>query len=92
MKTHVVIDLTYHEDEGNQVFVGTLQECNDWVSDQDMIGLEVKPMTVEELRIHNPIISIAKSGKRYHNIPKEIDVEIWDKMTVAERLQYKGLI
>jgi len=53
MKTHVVIDLTYHEDEGNQVFVGTLQECNEFVAQQNTYGLEVHIMTKEELAIHN---------------------------------------
>ena len=38
------------------------------------------------------IIYEATSGRRYHNIPNELDVETWDKMTVVERLHYKGLI
>jgi hypothetical protein len=54
MKTHIVIDKTYHEDENNKVFVGTLTECNDWVTLQDSIGFEVRPMTKEEIAIHNP--------------------------------------
>lgn len=67
MKTHIVIDLVYLEDEGNQAividlvylkdggnqaFVGTLQECNDWVAEQGF-GYKVVPMTEEELLIHN---------------------------------------
>ena len=35
---------------------------------------------------------IAKSGRKYRSIPDGMDVETWDKMTVAERLRYKGLI
>jgi hypothetical protein len=58
MKTHIVIDMTYHEDEGNEVFVGTLQECNDWVALQNSIGFEVKPMTKEEIATHNPQLLI----------------------------------
>jgi hypothetical protein len=47
--THVVIDLVYHEDEGNEVFEGTQQECLDWVDEQCMAGgshftYEVKPI------------------------------------------------
>ena len=53
MKTHVVIDLTYHEDEGNQVFAGTEEECYDWVESQGSFGFEVHIMTKEELAIHN---------------------------------------
>jgi len=54
MKTHLVIDLVYHEEEGNQVFAGTEQECNDWVEQQfDAFTYKVVPMTKEELKIHN---------------------------------------
>jgi hypothetical protein len=53
-KTHLVIDLVYHEDEGNSVFAGTLQECNDWVATQsDSFTYQVVPMTIQELKIHN---------------------------------------
>jgi len=52
MKTHVVIDLVYREEEGNQPFVGTLEECVDWVNEQGF-GYDVKPMTEEELKINN---------------------------------------
>jgi hypothetical protein len=38
------------------------------------------------------VIYEAKSGRIYHNIPNELDVDTWDKMLVAERLRYKGLI
>jgi hypothetical protein len=91
MKTHIVIDLTYHEDENNQVFAGTETECYDWVERQGSFGYEAKPMTKEELRIHNPEC-LAKSGKFYNNVPPELGVEVWEKMSVIERLEYKGLI
>lgn len=47
--THEVIDLVYHEDEGNVAFQGTQQECLDWVDEQHMGGgsfftYEVKPI------------------------------------------------
>lgn len=58
MKTHIVIDLAYHKEEGNEAFVGTLQECNDWVTLQDSIGFEVRPMTKEEMATHNPQLLI----------------------------------
>lgn len=51
-KTHMVIDMTYHEDEGNSVFAGTGEECYKWVSEQGF-GYEVVSMTNEELKIHN---------------------------------------
>ena len=53
MKTHIVIDMTYHKDEGNQVFAGTEDECYNWVESQGSFGFDVKPMTKEELKIHN---------------------------------------
>ena len=43
MKTHKVIDLVYHEDEGNEVFIGTYQECQDWKSEQGF-GYQVLPL------------------------------------------------
>lgn len=44
--THVVIDLVYHEDEGNEVFEGTEIECNDWIQQQGgaTFTYEVKPI------------------------------------------------
>ena len=48
MKTHVVIDLVYHEDEGNEVFEGTLQECTEWAREQGF-GYIVQPKTKEQL-------------------------------------------
>ncbi len=47
--THEVLDLVYHEDEGNVSFEGTQQECLDWVDEQCMGGgahftYEVKPI------------------------------------------------
>lgn len=53
METHIVIDLTYHEDEGNKVFAGTEEECYDWIESQGDFGYLVHPMTEEELKIHN---------------------------------------
>lgn len=36
--THEVLDLVYHEDEGNVAFQGTQKECLDWVDEQCMSG------------------------------------------------------
>jgi hypothetical protein len=52
MKTHKVIDLVYHEDEGNQAFVGTYEECQNWKSEQGF-GYQVVPLTKEELEAYN---------------------------------------
>ena len=54
MKTHNVIDLVYHEDEGNEVFVGTLDECTTWMVDQSGVGCyNIIPLSRYELKIHN---------------------------------------
>ena len=44
--THEVIDLVYHEDEGNVAFQGTEKECHDWVAEQGF-GYEVKPIILK---------------------------------------------
>lgn len=55
MKTHVVIDTIYHEDEGNEVFVGTHQECLDFVSEQGGMSFtyQVLPLLQNELALYN---------------------------------------
>jgi hypothetical protein len=54
-KTHLVLDLVYTKDEGQEAFAGTLTECNDFVSEQGgaTFMYKVVPMTKEELLIHN---------------------------------------
>lgn len=52
MKTHIVIDLVYSEEEGNQVMTGTLKECEEWVAKQGF-GYKVVPMTEEEIKVEN---------------------------------------
>lgn len=53
-KTHKVIDLVYHEDEGNEVYVGTHQECLDWVSEQpDYFTYQVIPLLPAEIEAVN---------------------------------------
>lgn len=51
LKTHEVLDLHYHEDEGQGCFVGTLEECNEFVSQQGISTFmyKVVPMTKEEI-------------------------------------------
>jgi hypothetical protein len=52
MKTHVVTDINYKDK--NPVFVGTLTECENWVT---LIGsgtYVIREMTDEELKINNP--------------------------------------
>jgi hypothetical protein len=58
MKTHKVLDMTYHEDEGNEVYVGTQLECLDWVREQDGFGYEVVPLTREEIILVNEAYKI----------------------------------
>ena len=41
--THEVVDLVYHEDEGNIAFEGTYEECQDWKSEQGF-GYMVRPI------------------------------------------------
>lgn len=54
-KTHKVIDLIYHEDEGNEAYVGSYQQCQDWVSEQGGFGFQVVSLSQEEMLIHNII-------------------------------------
>jgi hypothetical protein len=55
MKTHLVIDMVYHEEEGNQAFAGTEQECYDWITSQGgaTFTYKVVPMLPEERKIYN---------------------------------------
>ena len=50
MKTHKVIDLVY---EGEGVFAGTEQECQDFVASQGGVGYEIVTMTREEIEQEN---------------------------------------
>ena len=56
MKTHIVIDEIYTKEEGQDIYVGTLQECEEFVTSQAemIIPLKIVPMTKEELIINNP--------------------------------------
>ena len=53
-KTHRVVDYTYHSDEaGHDVMVGTLQECYDFIREQDSIGYSVVPLLEKEIEFEN---------------------------------------
>ena len=52
MKTHLVIDEVYHEEEGNIAISGTLEECREFVAEQGF-GYKVVPMTQEEITQYN---------------------------------------
>lgn len=54
-KTHLVLDLVYTPDEGQDCFAGTEQECNDYVAEQknDYFMYQVVLMTEQELKEHN---------------------------------------
>lgn len=56
MKTHIIINLTYHKDEGNQVFAGTQIECMDFVAEQTQGSVntyQIVPMTPEKYENYN---------------------------------------
>lgn len=53
-KTHVVIDnVSYEEEGGGNIYVGTLKDCHEWVNLQGYFGYEIKPMTEEEVKLYN---------------------------------------
>jgi len=54
MKTYKVLDMTMTQEEGQDCFDGTQQECLDFISKQPdgNIGYEVVPMTEEEIKSH----------------------------------------
>lgn len=52
IKTHKVIDIILTEEEGNEVFVGTRQECEVWKSFQGF-GYMIVPLTLSEIADHN---------------------------------------
>lgn len=64
MKTHKVIDLVYHESEGNDVFSGTYQECLEWKTKQGF-GYQVVPMTMEN-----------KNKKQVENIDEKLNIPV----------------
>jgi len=41
--THEVVDLVYHDEEGNIAFQGTFEECQNWKSEQGL-GYQVRPI------------------------------------------------
>lgn len=53
--THIVLDLVYMPEEGQECFEGTLEECNDYVYRQGgtYFMYKVVPMTEEELEYYN---------------------------------------
>lgn len=53
-KTHQVLDLHYHPDEGQGCFVGTEQECHDFADTQSPHFMyKVVPLTKEEREYYN---------------------------------------
>lgn len=52
-KTHLVLDLHYHPDEGQSCFDGTLEECEEFAQTQyPRFMYKVVPMTEEEIKNH----------------------------------------
>ena len=59
MKTHQVLDLHYHEDEGQGCFDGTQQECVEFAATQTPHFMyKVVPMTKEEIETHPDNIAV----------------------------------
>jgi len=53
MKTHQVLDLHYHPEEGQGCFDGTQQECEEFAATQTPHFMyKVVPMTKEEIEAH----------------------------------------
>ena len=52
--THIVLDLFYTPDEGQECFCGTIEECNDFVVKQsDFFMYKVVPLTEAEYKYLN---------------------------------------
>ena len=55
-KTHIVLDLVYTPEEGQEAFAGSLEECNDFVAKEyqlDFFTYKVVPMLSEEFDYYN---------------------------------------
>ena len=52
IKTHIVIDCTNLKINNNKVFVGTYQECINYI-DSNEIDYKIVPMTKKELKLYN---------------------------------------
>ncbi len=50
MKTHIVLDYTYNNEI---VYCGTEEECCNYISEQNSIGLDIKIMTDKEKKMYN---------------------------------------
>lgn len=66
-KTHIVLDLTYLPDEGQDCFEGTQKECHKFVEEQSQYSggcmYQVVPMTKQELDAQEKIREIEKSNE-----------------------------
>jgi|JFJP01.1.fsa_nt_gi hypothetical protein len=53
-----------------------------------------KNKQIQELyeKINKKNMYIAKSGRRYRTIPQNIDLEVWDAMSVDERMIHLGIL
>ena len=56
MTTHKVLDTMYTEDEGQEAFSGTQEECYEFISTQSMnYGMIVVPLLPFEIEFYNEI-------------------------------------
>jgi len=53
-KTHIVLDLVYTPEEGQDCFDGTHDECQEFVKNQKsaISSYEIVPMTIREIENH----------------------------------------
>ena len=64
MKTHKVIDNTYHKDEyGHDCFCGTYKECVKFKEEQNTYGLDIVSLTKEEIIFNRAIEKKEKINK-----------------------------
>lgn len=49
-KTHKVLDLMYHEEEGQECYAGTYRGCESFVGKQSCPGMfKIVPLTADEI-------------------------------------------
>jgi len=53
MKDYKVIDLMYTPEEGQDTYVGTLNECEEFIKENGSMLFQIVPLTLDEIKIHN---------------------------------------
>lgn len=89
MKTHLVLDLAYLPEEGQDVFSGTKQECDDFVASQsDHFMYKVVPMTKQEMDAYpenlpesKPVNTIRVEKERFEYTTKKGVKVLFQRLT-----------